>query len=593
MFSSGIRNRLIASFLLLIGATLLALGSYILWFFHENNTERLAGGLLTEARVAEQFLHPYMRGPREKASLETLLRELATTVDHRITVIDKDGVVVADSWENPATMENHRQRPEVADALTAGQGSAIRHSSTVGENFLYIAIPMRDGAETTGVIRVAATMAHVEAGFNRIRTVMLFAFFVTSVLAVLLSFRLARRYTAPLEAITNVARQMGQGQLDRRVHVRTGDEIEVLGHTLNNLAASLGDKINEIVAEKRKLELILENMDNAVILLDRFGKVTDVNRQAAAMFGITPAMLGQHNIQVIGHSALEQAVRQTVTEGRSRHIDLKTNLAGVKRVFQVFLAPTFSPEDEPAGVLCVFHDITALKEVEERQAEFVANASHELGTPLTAIKGFAETLLDGALADPALSVKFVTIIQEEADRMHRLVKELMQLARLSSEEIRRQVKLEPTAVAEVAATVVSQLYPQWHAKELDVRLAAGEGRVLARANADWLTQVLVNLLDNSIKFTPPGGRITVSCSQEAGNAVITVEDTGSGIPAAELPFIFDRFYRVDRARVREGGGSGLGLSIVKFIVETLGGTIAVKSKAGEGTTFTITLPLAE
>ncbi len=593
MFSSGIRNRLIVSFVLLIGATLLVLGGYILWFFHNDNTERLKANLLTEAKIAEQLLHPYMRGPREKASIEALLLELATKVDHRITVIDNDGVVLADSWENPAVMENHRQRPEVVDAIAGGQGVAVRYSSTIRENFLYVAIPMHDGTETTGVIRVATTLAHVEAGFGRIRTVLLLAFFVTSVFAVMLSYRLARKYTAPLETITKVARHMGQGHLNRRVHIRTGDEIEILGHTLNNLAASLDDKINEIVAEKRKLELILENMDNAVILLDRYGKVTDVNRQAAVMFGITPAMIGQHNIQVIGHSALEQAVRQTVDEGQSRHIDLKTNLAGVKRVFQVFLAPTFSPENEPVGVLCVFHDITALKEVEERQAEFVANASHELGTPLTAIKGFAETLLDGALSDPKLSVKFITIIQEEADRMHRLVKELMQLARLNSAEYLRQVRLEPTAVAEVAETVISQLYPQWHAKALDVTLATAGGPVQAMANPDWLTQVLVNLLDNSIKFTPPGGKVTISCGRDADSAVITVADTGSGIPAADLPFIFDRFYRVDKARVREGGGSGLGLSIVKFIVETLGGTIAVKSKAGEGTTFTITLPLAE
>ncbi len=593
MFSSGIRNRLITSFVLLVGATLLTLGSYILWFFHENNTERLIGNLLTEAKVAEQFLHPYMRGPHEKASIEALLRELAVKVDHRITIIDNDGTVVADSWENPAAMENHSQRPEVVDAISGGQGSAIRHSATVGENFLYVAIPMRDGEKITGVIRVAATMAHVEAGFNQIRTVLLFAFFAASVLSVLLSFRFARKYTDPIERITKVARHMGEGQLHRRVHVRTGDEIEVLGHTLNNLAASLDDKLNEIIAEKRKLELILENMDNAVVLLDRYGKVTDVNRQAAVMFGISPAMIGQHNIQVIGLGALEKAVRETVGEGQSRHIDLQTALSGVKKVFQVFLAPTFSPEQEVAGVLCVFHDITALKEVEERQAEFVANASHELGTPLTTIKGFAETLLDGALSDPALSVKFITIIQEEADRMHRLVKDLMQLARLNSEEIRRQVKLEPTAVAEVAETVISQLYPQWHAKNLNVTLDAADEPVRALANTDWLTQVLVNLFDNSIKFTPTGGKITISCRREGGKALLQVTDTGSGIPAVDLPHIFDRFYRVDKARVREGGGTGLGLSIVKFIVETLDGSIDVKSKAGEGTAFTVILPLAD
>lgn len=592
MFKSGIRSRLIASFLVLTGLTLLTLGSYILWFFHKHNIERLSGNLHTEARIVEQLLHPYMGGPLQKAGLDTVLKELATTVDHRVTVIDNDGTVLADSWENPAVMENHLYRPEVMDAAAGRKGSAIRYSATLGENMLYTAIPMNSGAETVGVVRVATTLAHVEAGFARIRNILLLAFLGTSVLAVLLSVRLARKYTAPLEEITRTARRMSEGQLSRRVHVRTGDELEVLAHTLNNLAAGLDEKISEITAEKRKLELILENMDNAVILVDRFGRVTDINRQAAATFGIGPAMLGQHNIQVIGYSALDKAMKETVAEGRSRRIDLKTSLAGVKRVFQVFLAPTATADKDITGVLCVFHDITALKEIEERQADFVANASHELSTPLTSIKGFAETLLDGALRDPEASVRFVTIIHEEAERMNRLVKDLLQLARLSAADYRRQVTVAPTPVNDVARTVIDQLQPQWRAKPLAVRLEAAEPLAVL-ATQDWLTQILLNLLDNAIKFTPPGGTVTVACERAGDQVAIRVKDTGPGIPAADLPFIFDRFYRIDRSRVRESGGTGLGLAIVKFLIETLGGKVEASSIPGLGTTFTVTLPAAE
>jgi two-component system phosphate regulon sensor histidine kinase PhoR len=333
-------------------------------------------------------------------------------------------------------------------------------------------------------------------------------------------------------------------------------------------------------------------MDNAVVLLDRYGKVTDVNRQAAVMFGISPAMIGQHNIQVIGLGALEKAVRETVGEGQSRHIDLQTALSGVKKVFQVFLAPRSARTGSRRSPVRLprYHSSERGRGAAGRiRRQRLPRAGHAV----TTIKGFAETLLDGALSDPALSVKFITVIQEEADRMHRLVKDLMQLARLNSEEIRRQVKLEPTAVAEVAETVISQLYPQWHAKNLNVTLDAADEPVRALANTDWLTQVLVNLFDNSIKFTPTGGKITISCRREGGKALLQVTDTGSGIPAVDLPHIFDRFYRVDKARVREGGGTGLGLSIVKFIVETLDGSIDVKSKAGEGTAFTVILPLAD
>lgn len=592
MFKPGIRNRLISSFLILIVLTLGALGSYILWFFHKYNIERLSADLRTEAEITEQLLRPYMSGPMQKAGIDAIIKELATKVDLRLTIIDTTGAVLADSWENPALMENHLNRPEISAALAGEMGKATRYSTTRGENLMYVAIPMRNAAEIIGVLRVSTTLAHVEAGFSEIRSVLLFSFLLTSVLAIMLGIRLARRYTAPMEEITEVAREMGNGHLDKRIHLRTGDELEVLGHTLNNLASSLDDKINEITAEKRKLELVFEHMDNAVILFDRYGRVTDANKQALTLFNISPAMYGQHYVQVIGTSLLDKALKDAVQKGESQRIDLKLPIQGIKRVFQVFLAPTNSPDNAVPGVLAVFHDITALKEVEERQADFVANASHELGTPLTAIKGFAETLLDGALHDPQLSTKFITIIHDEAERMHRLVKDLLQLARITSTEYRQRIKLEPTPVHQVAEAVIRQLSPQLETKSLAAELNVFPKELCVRANSDWLNQILINLIENSIKFTPQGGKLFVKCWQEQDKALIIVQDTGIGIPAQDLPFIFDRFYRVDRARTRTAGGTGLGLAIVKFIVETLGGKIEVKSKVDAGTTFIVTLPIA-
>lgn len=592
MLKPGIRNRLISSFLILIVLTLAALGSYILWFFHKYNIERLSANLLSEAEITEHLLRPYMSGPMQKAGIDTIVKELATKVDLRLTIIDTTGVVIADSWENPSLMENHLNRPEIAAALAGEMGKATRYSTTRGENLMYVAIPMRIAAEITGVLRASTTLAYVEAGFSEIQSVLLLSFLLTSVLAVMLSIRLARKYTAPMEEITEVARAMGDGHLDKRVHLRTGDELEVLGHTLNNLASSLDDKVNEITAEKRKLELVFENMDNAVILFDRYGHVTDANKQALNLFNISPAMYGQHHIQVIGISLLDKVIKETIQQGERQRLDLKLPIQGVKRVFQVFLAPTNSLDNASPGVLSVFHDITALKEVEERQADFVANASHELATPLTAIKGFAETLLDGAMHSPELCTKFITIIHEEAERMHRLVKDLLQLARITSTEYRQHIKLEPTPVQEVAGMVLRQLSSQLEAKALTTELNIFPKELCIRANSDWLNQVLSNLIENSIKFTSQGGKIFVKCWQEQDKALIIVQDTGVGIPAQDLPFIFDRFYRVDRARTRAAGGTGLGLAIVKFIVETLGGKIEVKSKVDVGTTFIVTLPLA-
>ncbi len=591
MFKWGIRSRLIVSFLFLLIFTMSLLGSYVLWYFYQHNLSSLENSLGIQAQIIEQLLIEHMRSPQEKATVDTRVKELATVKDLRITIIDTDGTVLADSWENPAIMENHMLRPEVANALNGEKGTAIRYSTTINQNMLYVSIPARQTGEILGVVRVASTLAYVESGFSQIRSVLFTAIFLTSLLAVAVSIRLARKYTAPLEQITDAARQIADGQLDKRVHIRTGDELEMLAHTLNNLASNLDDKINEAVAEARKLALILRHMDNAVILLDKYGKVTTVNKMARDTFSITDAMIGQHNIQVIGNSLLDWAVHDIIAKGESRVIGLNTNIKGSRRVFQVSVAPIMTNENEISGVLSVFHDITALQEMHERQAEFVANASHELATPLTSIRGFAETLLDGALQDPELSVRFIQFIQSEADRMQRLIKDLLQLAKLNSDEYRQQVKMEPVSIQALLAAVVEELMPNAKRKNLTVALEPANEILTVTGNQDWLRQAFINLLDNSIKYTPAGGNIVLKCRRQNNETAILIKDSGIGIPAKDISLIFDRFYRVDRARTA-GGGTGLGLAIVKFIVEMHRGRIDVKSEINRGTAITLTLSLA-
>lgn len=592
MFKSGIRSRLIVTYLILIILTMTLLSSYLLYFFYQHNLEILSSSLLTHARVTEQFLEPYMKGPQEKSNVDAQIKELATKNDLRITVIDHNGVVIADSWENPTLMENHLERPEIATALTGGEGHSIRYSTTINQNMLYVAIPVWQGNEVSGTVRIASTLAAVDAGFNSIKSVLLASIFLASLLAIVLSIWLAKKYTAPLEEITTAAREIGNGNLDRRLYVRTGDELELLAHTLNTLASNLDDKITESIAETQKLSIILKHMDNAVILLDRHGRVTMANKMARDIFDIKDAMLNQHHIHILGNSQLDHAIQQTVINGNNMLIQLKTNIHGSKRVFQVSLAPITATENDITGVLSVFHDITTLQELHERQADFVANASHELATPLTAIKGFAETLLDGAIADPSLSIKFVGIIHKEAERMQRLINELLQLAKLTSHEYRQQIKLESTDLTSLVHKVEQYLTSNAEEKNITIKIDTCTEPIRIMANEDWLKQVLINLLDNSIKYTLPSGLVTVKCQLSNKEAVLTVEDSGIGIPAKDLPLIFDRFYRVDKARTRNAGGTGLGLSIVKFIVEMHGGQIDVKSTVNKGTAFTIKLPLA-
>lgn len=591
MLKRGIKLRLTVSYLLLILFTMPSLSGYLLYYFYQHNLEILTSNLLTHAQVAEHFLESYMTGPNEKAHIDDQIKELAVKNHLRITVISNSGDVIADSWENPATMENHLNRPEVSASLAGTQGTSIRYSTTETQNMLYVAIPIRHGNEIVGAVRISSTLAAIDAGFNQVKSTLLAAILLTSLSAILLSIWLARKYTAPLEEITAAASEIADGNLDRRLHIRTGDELEILAHTINNLTSNLDDKINESLAETKKLALILQHMDNAVILLDRYGKVTTANKMARDTFSINDLMLNQHNMQVLGYSQLDRAVHQTIKQEKNMLIYLKTNIQDSTRVFQVFLAPITATEKDVTGVLSVFHDITALQDMHDRQADFVANASHELATPLTAIKGFAETLLDGALEDNKLSVKFLTIIHTEAERMQRLVNELLQLAKLNSHEYRQQVKLEATHLMPLLYTAKEDLTTNAEEKGITVDIHA-EADPIIMANPDWLKQIVINLLDNSIKYTHPFGRVVLTCQQENQEAILMVEDTGIGIPATDVPLIFDRFYRVDRARSRNAGGTGLGLAIVKFIVEMHGGKIEVKSSVNIGTTFTIRLPLA-
>ncbi|MHC1746621.1 MAG: sensor histidine kinase [Negativicutes bacterium] len=284
-------------------------------------------------------------------------------------------------------------------------------------------------------------------------------------------------------------------------------------------------------AETNKLELILSHMDNAVILMDRYGRVTAANKMARDSFGITSEMLGQHNLQVIGNSYLDRAVREAITASTDRLIDLKTRLQGNKRVFQVYLAPITGSHSEVTGLLSVFHDITALQQVQEKQSEFIANASHELATPLTAIKGFAETLLDGALHDPNLNTKFITIIHSEAERMQRLVADLLTMAKLDSQEYRRAMILKPTLFAPLVDEVIQELSPEWQTKNIKIGIAANDASLSALANPDCLKQVLINLIDNAIKYTSSGGKISIRTWRQNNKAYLSVQDSGIGIPA--------------------------------------------------------------
>ncbi len=304
------------------------------------------------------------------------------------------------------------------------------------------------------------------------------------------------------------------------------------------------------------------------------------------------AMIGQHHLNILGSSQFDSACKETLQLRQPQQQILRTNFQGTKKTYQVSLVALPIKDDVPSGILAVFHDVTSLQLIQERQSDFVANASHELATPLTAIRGFAETLVDGAADHAADSRHFAAIILSEADRMQRLVQDLLQLAKIESAEYRQQFHYSATWVQPMLESVVRELTPVWLQKQLLVQLDPPTEPLWTMTDPDRLKQILVNLIDNAIKYTPDGGTIQVGAALVGNQIQFTVKDSGIGIPSEDLPRIFDRFYRIDKARARAVGGTGLGLAIVKHLLDALGGTIEVESRQDVGTTFRFYLPVA-
>ena len=454
---------------------------------------------------------------------------------------------------------------------------------------LYAAVPVYNGNDQLlGIIRTASSTQPIDMAYAHTRTSILTALALTILAAILAAGLLARRQLRPIQQMTADALRISHGELSHRLAIHTGDELEILAQTINQLTGSLAQKIHEVQSTAQQQMLILENMDNGVLLLDAQGNILTANRQAAHIFALLPEHMGKSSIHALGSAELSTRAKDISQAAAGTSLTMQLPVGGQRRTFSVFLAPF--PEHQEQHVLCVFHDISLLQEMAARQSDFTANAAHELATPLTSISGFAETLLDDDFSAPEQSRKFIQTIYNEAQRMNRLLRDLLQLSRLDSQEYRRQLVIEPVDCCTLPPLLSQKLAPQLKSKELQFCQSLAKGPVFVEANRDLLLQVLANLTENAIKYTPKGGTITLSCLQEKEIVRLQVTDTGIGIPAKDLPFIFDRFYRADKARDRQTGGNGIGLSLVKFLVEIFGGTITVTSELQQGTTFTLEFP---
>jgi two-component system phosphate regulon sensor histidine kinase PhoR len=476
--------------------------------------------------------------------------------------------------------------PEIAIALTGSTPDATIRLDRRGVERIYAAAPMKVGGTVTGVVHVSVPRFWVDRALQQVWKALGGALLASVVAAFFLGAWRARALAAPVLELARVARRISTGDLSARAHVRSRDEIGQLGDTFNAMAEELRQKLTAVSEERNKIEAIISSMRDAVVAVDLQGTILLHNRAAEDLLGLPPAGRGQRLAEIAGTHPCWRCIETAAHEGRDVTEEF-TPAPLEDRILDLHATPLRGLEGDVAGAVAVVRDITDLRRADRLRRELTANVSHELRTPLTSIKGFAETLLEGAMADEAACRRFLTIIDSEAGRLMKLVDDLMDLSRLES----RAVSMEPSAVRldELVAEALSRMRPQAIGHRIVLSATRAEP-VVAMVDRDRILQVVTNLLDNAIKFTPEGGTVEVQVGSTAPEAVVSVTDTGQGIPADDLPRIFDRFYRVDRSRSRGAGGTGLGLAIAKHIVEAHGGRITVASRVNAGSTFTFTLP---
>lgn len=516
----------------------------------------------------------------------------------RVTVIATDGRVLADSARDPETMENHANRPEFQQAMANGEGESVRHSHTLDRDLVYHAIRFQPAAGPPVVIRLAVPLAQIDQALGDIRQRLWTASLLILLLGGVISLLLSRAFSARIERLKRFAGRVALGDFQPLPPDHSGDELADLARALNDTATRLSQTIRSLTDERNRSAAILRSMAEGVAVIDAQERIIFCNRAFCEILDLDPLRCEGHRLlEAVRQWDLVAVIRKALAGQQALQSEVSVGTLR-PRSFSVTAAPVPAPTAGQAqaefagqgqGAVVVLHDISELRRLERVRRDFVANVSHEFKTPLTAIQGFAETLLAGALEDRRNSRRFLEIIRDHASRLGRLTDDLLKLSLIEAGKL--ELDIQPIALADLVAACVETSRFQANQKQLVLDVECPSQLPRVKGDAGRLREVLQNLLDNAVQYTPTGGRILVSAALQDQRMVITVADTGIGIPEAEQGRIFERFYRVDAARSREAGGTGLGLAIARHIVEAHGGRIWVESTVGQGSKFHFSIPL--
>ncbi len=553
--------------------------------YHERITDELASYAKLTAEASRDFLRD-----RNYSGLNAFCRTAAEGHSTRITIILPDGTVVADTESNAAAMDNHQDRKEVRNALTSSEGGAIRFSDTLGVSMFYYAVPVHDNETLIAIARVALPAEKLGVALKRIQTRILWGTGVVALFALIATIIVSWTINRPVQQIIRGVQRFSKGDFTEPLDTPHLAEMAALSESLNDMAAQLDERLRAVTKERNQQEAVLSSMVEGVLAVDNQGRIMTFNQAAVRLTGIDfESNPNAHLREVAPNTPLAQFVVQILNSAKPKESEFG-NLSQSGRILQVHGSVLRDVQGKGIGAVVVFNDVTRLRRLEQVRRDFVANVSHELRTPITSIKGFVETLLDGALNSPEDARRFLEIVAKQSDRLNAILGDLLTLSHIEEGEEKKSIDVEVMGIRDTLEAAMELCSKKASAKNIRVSLEC-ESAIKACINPSLLEQAVANLIDNAIKYSPADSDVVVRAAQEE-EVMIQVEDRGCGVAAEHLPRLFERFYRADKARSRALGGTGLGLSIVNHVITAHGGRVTVESTPNVGSTFSIYLPAA-